>query len=70
MAILPAEVKDKAELRAMETHIELAKYQACQGSFSSSVVHKAAKIMTPSDWWSTHGKHVPKLQSVARRVLV
>ena len=70
VAILPDDLKEKAEERAMETHIELAKYQACQGPFSSSVVQKAAKVMTPSDWWSTYGKHVPKLQSVARRVLV
>ena len=28
-----------------------------------------SKKMAPASWWATYGKHVPKLQSVAQRVL-
>ena len=69
-ATLPEEVHTAAEARAMETHLELAEHQQREGKLSNSVVLSAAKTMAPASWWAMYGKHVPKLASVARRVLV
>ena len=68
-AVLPEEVQEKATQRATETHLELAKYQQGDGPFSNKIVQTVAKSMAPAAWWATYGKHVPKLASVARRVL-
>ena len=67
--VLPDDVKKKATELAAATHLELAKYQQREGTFSNEAVIANAKVMAPAAWWATYGKHVPKLQAVARRVL-
>lgn len=69
VAVLPDDVLNKAQERATQAHLELAKYQQREGRFGDPVVMKAAKDMAPAAWWAMYGKHVPRLASAARRVL-
>lgn len=69
VAVLPADVREKATKRAAATHLELAQYQQATGKFSNSVVLANAKTMAPASWWAMYAKHVPLLRSVAVKVL-
>ena len=68
-AVLPEDVKEKAADRVGDIHIELAKYQQREGTFSTPAALKNAKTMPPATWWAIYGKHVPKLKAVACAVL-
>eukprot|EP00966_Prymnesium_polylepis_P073386 1703819-Prymnesium_polylepis.1 len=55
--------------RVPKTMEELAVYQQGEGIFTKSFVVNNAKTMAPAKWWSQYGKHLPRLTSVACRVL-
>ena len=44
-------------------------FQQLEGIFTKAFVLANAKSMAPATWWATYGKHLPRLSSVARRVL-
>ena len=60
---------DKVQDRIAKTMAELAAYQQGDGAFTKPYVIASAKTMAPAVWWSTYGKHLPRLAAVARRVL-
>ena len=55
--------------RVAQAELEFAKYQARDGVFSRPTVIINAKNMEPARWWSTYGRHLPLLSSIASRVL-
>jgi hypothetical protein len=60
----------RVQERIALTMQELGKYQAREGMmFTKPYVLENAKTMAPAMWWATYGKHVPRISSVARRVL-
>ena len=59
----------RVQERIALTMQELATYQAREGIFTKLYVLENAKTMPPAQWWATYGKHLPRLSSVARRVL-
>ena len=60
---------DVVQTRVAKTMEQLAKYQAKEGIFTKAFVLANAKTMAPATWWATYGKHLPLVESVARRVL-
>jgi hypothetical protein len=60
---------EAVQLRVSKTMLELSTYQLREGVFTKPFVLMNAKQMAPATWWSTYGKHLPLLSSVARRVL-
>ena len=55
--------------RVAQAELEFAKYQRREGTFSREAVLLNAKTMEPAAWWSTYGRHLPLLSSIASRVL-
>ena len=51
--------------------IKIGVNEPLTGAFAASgtYVVNGAKTMAPASWWAMHGKHLPHLSSVARRVL-
>jgi hypothetical protein len=60
---------DKVQTRIGECMKQLAIYQKKEGIFTKKYVLNNAKDMAPAVWWSTYGKHIPLIKSVAVRVL-
>jgi hypothetical protein len=55
--------------RVAQAEGEFAKYQRREGPFSRPAVLLNAKKMEPAAWWSTYGRHLPLLATIASRVL-
>lgn len=60
---------DVVQERVSVVELQLSHYQEKEGAFSRLAVRNNATVMAPATWWSTYGKHLKELQSVAMRVL-
>ena len=62
------EVQSHTLKQHTHTHT-IAQYQQLDGAFTKPYVIANAKSMAPAVWWATYGKHLPRLEKMARRVL-
>jgi len=67
MSTLTLESPEVVE-RVAQAEREWATFQERDGAFSRPTVLLNAKSMEPSKWWSTYGRHLPLLSSIASRV--